>query len=906
VPTPNHPLDVFFRPRTVAVIGASETPESVGRTLLMNLIRSPFGGTLYPVNPKRQSVLGIPSYARIGEVPVPVDLAVVATPAAGVPGVIGECAAAGVRGAIVISAGFRETGPAGADLERRIMEQAAGRVRILGPNCVGVMSPLTGLNATFISSMARPGNVAFLSQSGALGAAILDWSFREGAGFSAFVSIGSMIDVRWSDLIEYLNDDPHTQSILLYMESVGNARAFLSAAREAALTKPVIVIKGGRSEEAARAAHSHTGALTGSDEVFDAAFRRCGALRVDSIGDIFHLSDALAKQPRPRGPRLMIVTNAGGPGVLATDALIGSGGQLAEMSAESMAALNALLPVHWSHGNPVDIIGDADAARYGKTLEVLAADTNNDGLLIVNVAQGMTDPALIADRVKSFAQTPFKPVLASWMGGVDIAAGDGILRRAGVATFPHPDAAARVFHSMWQYTDNLRQMYETPSVVAPAGDSAAVAAAAALMEHARASGRTLLTEAESKTLLAAHGIPVVETRVALTEEEAVACAAQIGYPVVVKLHSESITHKSAAGGVRLDLRDEAEVREAWRAIRESAANQVGKDVFLGVTVQPMVKSNGWEVILGSSMDEQFGPVLLFGAGGKLVEVFRDRSLEFPPLNTTLARRMMARTKIYGALAGTRGHKPANLEALEHLMVRFSRLVATERSIREIDINPLLVGSEELMVLDARVVLHDSSVREQDLPRLAIRPYPAQYVSPWTMRSGEVATIRPIAPEDEPLIVDFHAKLSERSVYFRYFHLLPLDRRTAHERLTRICFLDYDREIALVVERHPPGSPNEDREIVGVGRLSKLHGKNEGEFAVLVVDAMQRQGIGKELLRRLIEIGRAEGLDALVGTILPENRGMVQVCKSLGFETKTSWEQGDVEARYPLKYVSATP
>lgn len=389
---------------------------------------------------------------------------------------------------------------------------------------------------------------------------------------------------------------------------------------------------------------------------------------------------------------------------------------------------------------------------------------------------------------------------------------------------------------------------------------------------------------------------MVETRVALSEDEAVAWAAQIGYPVVVKLHSESITHKSAAGGVRLDLRDEAEVREAWRAIRESAADQVGADVFLGVTVQPMVQGGGWEVILGSSVDPQFGPVLLFGAGGKMVEVFRDRSLEFPPLNTTLARRMMARTRIYGALAGMSGHQPADLAALEHLMVRFSRLVAQERAIREIDINPLLVSGETLLVLDARVILHDRQVREEDLPKLAIRPYPSQYSSPWTMRGGEAATIRPIAPEDEPLIVDFHGKLSERSVYFRYFHLLPLDRRTAHERLTRICFLDYDREIALVVEHHAPGA---EREIVAVGRLSKLHGKNEGEFAVLVVDSMQRQGIGKELLRRLVEIGRQEGLDALVGTILPENRGMVQVCKSLGFETKTSWEQGEVEARYSL-------
>jgi acetyltransferase len=795
-------LDAFFCPRGVAVIGATETAGSVGRTILWNLISNPFGGTVYPVNPKRPNVLGIKAYPTIGDVPERVDLAVIVTPAATVPGIIGQCAQAGVRAAIIISAGFKELGPSGAQLERQVMEQARrGRMRVIGPNCLGVMSPATGLNATFAGAMARPGSVAFVSQSGALLTAILDWSLREQVGFSGFVSTGSMLDVGWGDLIDYFGDDRKTSSIIIYMESIGDARAFLSAAREVALTKPIIVIKAGRTEAAARAAASHTGALTGSDEVLNAAFRRCGVLRVENIADVFYMAEVLARQPRPAGPRLTILTNAGGPGVLATDALITSRGELAALAPQTVAELSTFLPPSWSHGNPIDVLGDAGPERYATALEVSAKDPNSDGLLVILTPQDMTDPTKTAEALRPYANVPGKPVLASWMGGADVQAGEEILNRAGIPTFPFPDTAARAFVYMWRYTYNLRGLYETPAAN-PRNEEEEFfrAQADSLVSIVRGEGRTLLDEFESKELLATYGIPTVRTLVARTVDDAVAHAATVGYPVVLKLYSRTITHKTDVGGVKLNLASQEAVRAAFTQIEESVRAKHGDGHFQGVTVQPMVKlADAYELILGSSLDPQFGPVLLFGSGGQLVDVYQDRALGLPPLNATLARRMMEQTKIYTALKGVRGRKPVDLAALEQLLVRFSQLVVEQRWIKEIDVNPLLASAEGLIALDARVVLHGAEVSEAQLPRLAIRPYPAQYVTPLTLKDGTPVTLRPIRPEDEPLLVRFHQKLSERSVRNRYFSALKLDQRTAHERLTRVAFYDYDREMAIVVE-----------------------------------------------------------------------------------------------------------
>jgi acetyltransferase len=678
----------------------------------------------------------------------------------------------------------------------------------------------------------------------------------------------------------------------MYMESVGNARNFLSAAREVSLTKPIIVIKAGRTEAAAVAAASHTGALTGSDEVLDAAFRRCGVLRVTSISDVFYLADVLSKQPRPHGPRLAILTNAGGPGVLATDALIGLGGELATLSPETMKAFDELLPPHWSHNNPVDILGDAGPQRYAKALEIAAHDPNIDGLLTILTPQAMTDPTQTAEQLKPCAKGTGKPVLASWMGGAEVAAGQDILNRAGIPTFPFPDTAARVFFYMWRYSYNLRGLYETPSLPAD-GEVADGKRAGTIVERARQAGRTLLTELESKQVLAAYGIPCVPTLLAISENEAVARAEEIGYPVVLKLHSETITHKTDVGGVQLNLLDAEAVRKAFRAIEAGVREKKGTGHFLGVSVQPMVKHEGYELILGSSIDPQFGPVLLFGSGGQLVEVFKDRALALPPLNTTLARRMMEQTKIFRALEGVRGRQAVDLGALEELLVRFSDLVVEQPWIKEIDINPLLASSERLLALDARVVLHGSEVKEEELPRPAIRPYPLRYVIPWRLKNGAEVVIRPVRPEDEPALVRFHAELSERSVYLRYFQPMKLSTRTAHERLTRICFLDYDREMALVAELRDGrgGQP----EIIAVARLSKLHGVNEAEAAIVVSDHYQHQGLGTELYRRLAQIARDEKIARIVSTMLGENREMRAICQKLGFRIHADMEEQTVKA-----------
>lgn len=873
------PLQPLFAPKSVAVIGATEKLGSVGRAVLENL--AGFGGKVYPINPKHPYVLGQRTFARLADVPEPIDLAVIVTPAPTVPGLIRECVAAGVPGAIIISAGFKEIGPRGVALEQEILTEARrGSLRLIGPNCLGVMSPHLNLNATFATEIARPGQVAFISQSGALCTAILDWSFRENVGFSAFVSVGSMLDVGWGDLIDYFGNDPHTGSIVCYMESIGDARRFLSAAREVAFTKPIILLKVGRTSAAAKAASSHTGALTGSDDVLDAAFRRAGVLRVDTIGELFNLAEVLAKQPRPRGPRLAIVTNAGGPGALATDMLIQSGGQIAPLTPETQASLNAQLPAHWSHGNPIDILGDADADRYATAVELLARDPLNDGLLVILTPQKMTESTAIAERLRPWARLDGKPVLASWMGDRQVAAGEAVLNDAGIPTFRDPDQAARAFALMWRYSDNLRALYETPDLP-PTATSSTTAAASELVQRVRNAGRTLLTEPESKQLLAAYGIPTVETHVARTKDESVALAEKLGFPVVLKLFSETLTHKTDVGGVQLDLRDPDAVRKAWHAIETTVRKRAGSGHFLGCTVQPMIAPGGYELILGCSLDAQFGPILLFGAGGQLVEVFHDRALALPPLNATLARRLMEQTKIFTALQGVRGRPPVDLAALEQLLVRFSQLVVEQRWIREIDLNPLLASPEGLLALDARVVLHPADVAEDQLPRLAIRPYPAQYITAWQLKDGTPVTIRPIRPEDEPLLVQLHAHLEESTVHQRYFEPLSFPQRIAHERLARLCFIDYDREMALIVERNE--TPSEAPEILGVGRLSRRRGQPEADFTLLVSDRWQRQGLGTKLLNLLVRIGRDEQLQRITGLMRTNNRAMQAVARKAGFQ-----------------------
>ena len=892
-------LEMMLAPRSVAVIGATETEGSVGRTLMENLKAGNFGGTLIPVNPRRRRVFGITAFPRISAAQHAVDLAVVATPAPTVPALIGECVEAGVKGAIIISAGFEECGQAGRELEKQVLKELRGsKMRIIGPNCLGVMRPRIALNATFAADMALPGSVGFISQSVGLCTAILDWGLREKVGFSAFVSVGSMLDVNWGDLIYYLGDDPSTKSIVIYMESIGNARSFLSAAREVALTKPIIVIKVGRSEAASKAAASHTGSLTGNDEVLDAAFRRVGVLRVNTIPELFNMAEVLAKQPRPRTPRLVIVTNAGGPAALATDMLVTGGGQIAQLSRESFDAFNKLLPAHGSRNNPVDLLGDAGAERYAKALEIVSKDPNNDGVLVILTPQAMTEPTATAEQLKRFAKFNGKPILASWMGGDQVRVGEEILNNAGIPTFPYPDTAMRAFAYMWRYADNLRSLYETPAVGADSDNQFAKRSQVAkIIRTARRGKRTLLTEVESKEILAAYGISVVETHIAFSEEEAVKLAESIGSSVVLKAYSATITHKADVGGVKLNLRGAGAVRRAYRQIQLAVTKHNRGEDFLGVTVEPMIAVDGCELILGSSLDPQFGPVLLFGAGGPLVEVFKDRALALPPLNATLARRVIEQTRIFAAIKGVRGRGPVDLAALDQLLVRFSQLVAEQRWIKEIDINPLVASASGLIALDARMVLHSAEAREDELPRPGIRPYPSQYVARCRLRDNTLAVLRPIRPEDEPLMIEFHKTLSEQSVRFRYFSLLKLETRIAHERLTRICFNDYDREIALVIDYKNPQTAR--HEILGVGRLSKLHGLDEAEWAIIISDQWQGHGLGTKLLRLLVEIGRKEKLSRIFAHILPDNSVMQHVSKKVGFKLHFDSKEDEWKAELAL-------
>jgi len=891
-------LRCFFEPASVAVIGATDRQGSVGQTVLHNLLRA-YRGRVYPVNPSRKEVAGLTCYPSVRAVPEPVDLVVIVIPAGAVPAAVADCVGAGAKSIVVISAGFKEKGPEGLALEQQIQAYLQGSsTRLIGPNCLGLMNPLVGLNATFAEDIARPGKVAFLSQSGALLTAILDWSYVEQVGFSAIVSTGSMLDVGWGDLLSYFGEDQNTKSILIYMESIGDARSFLSAAREVSFSKPIIIIKVGRTEAASRAAASHTGAMTGSDEVYEAAFSRCGALRVSRISELFHMADVLDKQPRPRGPRLTILTNAGGPGVLATDALLAGDGELAKLSEKSETALNALLPPHWSHANPVDILGDADPERFGRALEIALADPNSDGSLVILAPQGMTSPAEVAERVKANASKTDKPLLASWMGGRAVARGIEILKTAGIPVFAYPDAAVGAFQSMWRYSKHLQGLYETPF---PADDPVTAKdrqrSAREMIETAAAAGRTLLTEVESKDILARYGIPTVATRLAKSEDEAARLACDLGFPVVVKLHSETVTHKTDVGGVWLDLTEEEQVRKAYRAVVESVTAKAGAAAFLGVTVQPMVRSQGYELILGSSVDPQFGPILLFGSGGQLVEVYRDRALALPPLNTTLARRMMEQTKVFAALKGVRGRKAVDLDSLEALLVRFSELVADQPRIREIDINPLLASPEGLIALDARIVLYGNEVPQERLPRPAIRPYPIEYVSEWKMKDGTGVTIRPIRAEDEASLAEFHKALSDATVYFRYFLPQKLESRVAHERLIRNCFLDYDREMALIAERSVKN--NGACEMLGVARLVRQRDQQRTELGIVVADRWQRSGLGTELLRRLIEIAPNEGIRAIDARILPENSSMLALAKHFHFQFVPDEDPGSFLATLQL-------
>ncbi|MEM3699961.1 MAG: GNAT family N-acetyltransferase [Candidatus Bathyarchaeia archaeon] len=890
-------LDKIFNPRSVAIIGASDEEGSVGYALMKNFIDLDFDGKVYPVNIRKNEILGLKAYQSVDQIPEPIDLAVIATPAKTVPEIVEQCGKAGIKGIIIISAGFKEVGAEGKALEEQILEiKNKYGLRIIGPNCLGIIRPSIKLNATFINKMPKSGNIAFISQSGALGSAILDWAIRENIGFSNFVSIGSMLDVDFGDLIDYFGTDPQTRSILMYIEGLTDARKFLSAARHFARTKPIIVVKAGKFSESAKAAASHTGSLTGEDVVYDAAFKRAGIVRVEEIADLFNCAEVLGLQPLPKGPNLVIITNAGGPGVMATDALIARGGKLAKLSQKTMEYLNSILPHYWSRGNPVDILGDAKADRYKAVLEACLDDENVDGVLIIYTAQAVAEPVEIAKSIVEVCKNKGyqnKTVLTSFMGSGVVEEANRIFNQNSIPTYATPEQAVKTYLYMYQYKRNLELLYETPEEL-PVDAAPPKRPIMVIMRNAALENRELLNEAEAKKLLEYYDFPVVKTAVAKTPDETAAVAMQIGYPVVLKILSPQIVHKTEAGGVILDINSEAELREAFECIMERAKKYNPNAEILGVTVQKMVKRRGYEIIIGAKTDPLFGPVILFGMGGIGVELFKDFSVGLPPLNQTLVRRLMEETKVYQLLKGYRNVPPANLKLLEELIVRFSQLLIDFPQLKEVDINPLFIDENDAVIIDARIVIDKEKVFQKLEPHqhLVISPYPKKYETLWRMRDGRMVLLRPIKPEDEPLWLEMFRNFSEESIRFRFFQII---KDTPHEVRVRYCNIDYDREIAIVAEL----TENGQRKILGVVRVSLEPDRKSGEIAFIVADPWQGLGLGTKMVDYTIEICKDIGVEALYAIMLPDNYRAINLTKKMGFTLKYQ-EDGTVKGILNLK------
>ncbi|HYB78795.1 MAG TPA: bifunctional acetate--CoA ligase family protein/GNAT family N-acetyltransferase [Thermoplasmata archaeon] len=890
-------LDKIFKPRVVAILGASDVEGSVGYAVSVNFIRGLFEGKAYLVNNHKSEILGVKAYPTIGAVPETVDLAIIATPAKTVCGVVEECGKAGVKGVVILSAGFKETGPAGKALEDEIIKVAQKYdIRIVGPNCLGIIRPATRLNGTFLSKVPKPGTVAFLSQSGALGSAILDTAIHENVGFSTFVSVGSMIDVDFGDLIDYFGSDPHTRSILMYVEGVTNARRFMSAARHFARTKPIVVVKAGRFRESAKAVASHTGSLSGEDAIYDAAFKRAGVVRVDEIADLFNAAEVLSTQPLPSGPRLAIITNAGGPGVMTTDALLARGGKVAELSPKTMERLNAALPAFWSHGNPIDLIGDAGPERYRVALEACLDDENVDGILILLTVQAMINPLSVAEAIVDVLQSKTyqnKTILASFMGKTRVGEANMYFAGHNIPTYDSPEEAVKTYLTMHQYRRNIELLYETPEEL-PVDSSPPRRPISVILQQAAREGREILTEEEAKRLLKYYGFPIVPTETASTADEAAERARHFGYPVVLKILSPDIPHKSEAGGVALDIGSEEEVRRQFDLLMERAKAYKPNAQILGVTVQPMIGKGGQEVIVGGKVDPLFGPTILFGMGGVGVELYRDTAVAIPPLNTTLIRRMLEETKVYQLLKGYRNQPRANLELLEKTLLLFSQLLIDFPQIKEIDINPLVVTPTQVHILDARVVIDRSLVdRPVDThARLVISPYPKKYEMRWRMGNGQEVLLRPIKPEDEPMWLEMFRGFSEESIRYRFFQII---KDTPHEVRVRYCNIDYDREVAIV----PEMTQNGKRRILGVGRLSIEPDGKSGEFAIIVTDEFQNAGLGTKLTDHVLEVAEDMGVERVYSVMLAENYRAISLMKRMGFKLTYS-DDGTVEAWLNLK------
>jgi acetyltransferase len=887
-------LDYLFKPSSVAVIGASNSPRSVGGVVMRNLLKGGFEGPIMPVNPKYQAVAGVLTYPDIASLPVTPDLAVICTPPAIVPDMVHQLGEKGTRGAAVITAGLSQFRyKDGRPVQEAMLDAARPyTLRLLGPNCVGILVPGLGLNATFAHTLIPPGSLAFASQSGGFCTATLDWARSRGIGFSHFISLGNMADIDFGDTLDYLGSSPETTAILLYMESIGanEARKFMSAARAASRNKPVLAIKAGRFAEGARAAASHTGALAGSDNVYDAALRRAGILRVYDLDELFDAVETLAKARPLKGDRLAILTNGGGFGVIATDALIAAGGQLAEFSPETLKKLDDLLPGTWSHGNPVDMIGDAEAHVYVKALRILMEDPGVDAILVMYAPQAIAPPEASAQAIVEVVHEADLPILTSWLGGSAVEGSRRIFAEANIPTYDTPENAVRAFMHIVHYHRNQDIITQVPPS-APTDFTPMIPQARSVIEKCLSNGRDLLTEAEAKEVLAAYGVPIVETRVAKTPEEAAEVAAEIGLPVALKILSPDITHKSDVGGVALGLDTAEEVKQAATAMLARIAKHHPAAQLIGFTVQKMaMRPRAHELIIGMTNDSLFGPVILFGRGGTAVEVIADRAVALPPLNMSLARYLISRTEVSKLLKGYRDRPPADLDAICLTLIQVSQLIVDRPEILELDINPLLADEQGVIALDARIRVDLAGSRDKPL---AIRPYPRELEETIETSDGRTVFVRPIKPEDQPAHRDFVAHLTLEDLRFR---LLGVIRDIPPSEMSRLVQIDYDREMAFIAT-----APNEEgeAETLAVVRTVSNPDNTKADFAVMVRSDLKRSGLGTALMQKMIRYCANRGIKEIVGQVLEENAAMLALTRKLGFTTHEADQPGRCEVRLRL-------
>ncbi|HTX86630.1 MAG TPA: bifunctional acetate--CoA ligase family protein/GNAT family N-acetyltransferase [Candidatus Nanoarchaeia archaeon] len=898
-------LDKIFNPGTIAVIGASDREGGVGNALMKNLIGNNFGGIVYPVNLNRDSVQGIKAYPRIGDIPDKIDLAIIATPAPTVPAIVEECGQAGVSGIIIISSGFDEIGAKGHKMSEEILATAREyNMRVIGPNCLGFIRPSIHLNASFANKMALPGHIAFISQSGALCTAILDWSLKNNVGFSQFVSIGSNIDISFHDLIDYFGDDPNTDSILIYMESLTEARKFMSAARAFSRQKPIVVLKVGRTEAGSVAAKSHTGAITGNDAVYDAAFERAGIIRVDGALDLFHVAKMLAMQQRPADNRVAVITNAGGPGAIAADWLAIKGGRLAQLSRSTVTELKKFLPAAASTANPVDILGDADPHRYRQAVELCLADPNVDAALVILTPQEMTSPTDVARQIVSIKNKTGKTMFASWMGGDDVAEGREILEKGHIPIYRTPEEAVDIFMYVDSYRRRLEFLKETPGSV-PHAFKPKTEKNRELVEKVIASGRVVMTEAEAKEMIANYGIPVAKNGTAKSAAEAGALAEKIGMPVVMKILSPDILHKTDIGGVKLNINSKSEAEKAFVEIMNGVKNfatgarrsgintprpsgtPLDRGDYApkidGIFIEAMTKKR-YELLIGCKKDEIFGPAIVFGMGGVAVEVFRDTAVGLPPLNMSLALKMIQETKIYRLLEGYRGMPGVDIEAIQFLLYKFAYLVSDFPEIKELDINPFAVDENGGVVLDAKIILDEKvlGVRHAPYSHLVISPYPKDFETTIMVKSPKGKStkvfVRPLRPEDEELVAGFFRHLTPASQKDRYLQVI---KKIDHEFLLRFTQNDYDREIGLEAEIDTGKKP----QMVGAVRLICDPYNENAKLSVVLIDSWQGKGLGSQLVDHMLSIAKSRGIKKVWAEFFPTNKRIIKILEKRNFTIK---------------------